>query len=152
VFAEAATGREATMQAQKHRPDIRAMDISIPELNGLEAIRKICKLVPTIGIAVFSLHHSNQLVRDAVEAGVRVYVLKSDACCLRWKPSSMADHSLRRALLETIVNGAFNESILVRCRCLVCNATQTTNSSQWTARCGSGLSSTVCGTCFAILQ
>jgi len=79
ICAEAATGREAIMLAQKHHPDIAVIDISMPELNGLEAIRKLHKMLPKMEIAVFSLHYSDQLVRDAVEAGARAYVLKSDA-------------------------------------------------------------------------
>ena len=57
------------MQAQKHRPDIAVMDISMPELNGLEAIRMICKVLPKVRIAIFSLHYSDDLVREAVESG-----------------------------------------------------------------------------------
>jgi DNA-binding NarL/FixJ family response regulator len=55
------------------------MDVSMPELNGLEAARRIHKLFPKIGILILTLHFSDQLVRDIVEAGARAYIMKSDA-------------------------------------------------------------------------
>src|SRR5579863_4499523 len=79
VCAEAATGREAIAMAAQHRPDIVVMDISMPGLNGLEATRKIRKMLPKAGILILSLHYSDQLVREVVDAGARAYLLKSDA-------------------------------------------------------------------------
>jgi DNA-binding NarL/FixJ family response regulator len=79
VCAEAATGRQAVTLAEQHRPDIVVMDIAMPELNGLEATRRIRKLFPKIEILVLSLHYSDELVREVVDAGARAYVLKSDA-------------------------------------------------------------------------
>jgi DNA-binding NarL/FixJ family response regulator len=51
----------------------------MPDLNGLEATRKIRKLLPKTGIVVFSFHFIDQLVREVVDAGAQAYVLKSDA-------------------------------------------------------------------------
>jgi len=79
VCAEAATGREAIVQAEKHRPDIVVMDIAMPSLNGLEAIRKISKILPKTEFVVLSAHYTDQLVRQVIEAGAHAYVLKSDA-------------------------------------------------------------------------
>jgi DNA-binding NarL/FixJ family response regulator len=79
VCAEAATGREAIALAAQYRPDIVVMDISMPGLNGLEATRKIRKMLPKAGVVVLSLHYSDQLVREVVDAGARAYILKSDA-------------------------------------------------------------------------
>jgi DNA-binding NarL/FixJ family response regulator len=79
VCAEAATGREAVALAEQHRPDIAVMDIAMPELNGLEATRRIRKLFPSTEVLVLSLHYSDELVREVVDAGARAYVLKSDA-------------------------------------------------------------------------
>jgi DNA-binding NarL/FixJ family response regulator len=79
VCAEATTGREAVALAAQHRPDIVIMDIRMPELNGLEATRKIRKMLPQTQVLVLSLHYSDQLVREIVDAGARAYVLKSDA-------------------------------------------------------------------------
>jgi DNA-binding NarL/FixJ family response regulator len=79
VCAEAATGREAIMLAEQHQPDIVVTDIAMPGLNGIEAVRKICKMLPKTEILVLSMHYSDQLVREVVEAGASAYVLKSDA-------------------------------------------------------------------------
>jgi DNA-binding NarL/FixJ family response regulator len=79
VCGEAKTGREAVALAEQLQPDIVVMDVSMPELDGLEAARKINKLFPKMGILILTLHFSDQLVRDIVAAGARAYILKSDA-------------------------------------------------------------------------
>ena len=79
ICAEAATGREAIAQAQRHRPDIVVMDIAMPGLNGLEATRKIRKMLPKTQVVMLSLHYSDQLVREVLDSGARSYILKSDA-------------------------------------------------------------------------
>lgn len=79
VCGEARTGREAVSLAEEHKPDIVVIDISMPDLNGLEAARRIRKALPKTGIIILSLHFSDQLVKDIVEAGARAYVMKADA-------------------------------------------------------------------------
>ena len=79
VCAEAGTGREAIANAEKHRPNLAVMDIAMPELNGLEAIRSISKMLPKTEFVVLSVHYSEQLVKEIIEAGAHAYVLKSDA-------------------------------------------------------------------------
>ena len=79
VCAAAATGREAVALAAEHRPNIVVIDISMPELNGLEATRKIRKMLPNTEVLVLSFHYSDQLVREVVDSGARAYILKSDA-------------------------------------------------------------------------
>src|SRR5437879_2572014 len=79
LCAEATNGREAVVLAAQHRPDIVVMDISMPELSGLEATRQIRKMLPKTEVLVLSLHYSDQLVREIVDAGARAYVLKSDS-------------------------------------------------------------------------
>jgi DNA-binding NarL/FixJ family response regulator len=79
VCAEAATGREAVGMAELYRPDIVVMDIVMPELSGLEATRRIRRLLPRTEVLVLSLHYSDELVRKVMDAGARGYVLKSDA-------------------------------------------------------------------------
>jgi DNA-binding NarL/FixJ family response regulator len=79
VCAEASTGREAIALASQHRPNIVVMDIAMPGLNGLEATRKIRKMLPKTEVAILSLHYSDQLVREVLDSGARAYILKSDA-------------------------------------------------------------------------
>ena len=79
VCGEAKTGREAVALAEQLKPEIVVLDISMPDLNGLEAARRIHKLFPKTGILILTLHFSDQLVRDIIEAGARAYIMKSDA-------------------------------------------------------------------------
>ena len=79
VCAEAVTGRQAVTLAQEHKPDIVVMDITMPELNGLEAARQILKTVPGVKVLILSVHESKELVREILDAGAHGYVLKSDA-------------------------------------------------------------------------
>ncbi len=79
VCGEAKTGREAVNLAEQLKPDIVVMDISMPDLNGLEAARRIHRLFPKTGIVILTLHFSDQLVRDIVDTGARAYIMKSDA-------------------------------------------------------------------------
>ena len=79
VAGEAVTGREAVDLAKRLSPDIVVMDLSLPELNGLDAARQILKDSPRTEVLVLTMHHSEELVRNVLQAGARGYVLKSDA-------------------------------------------------------------------------
>jgi DNA-binding NarL/FixJ family response regulator len=79
ICAEAHTGREAVAKAEELRPDIVILDITMPELNGVEAARRILKASPNTEILVLSVHYSDQLIRDILDAGVRGYIVKSDS-------------------------------------------------------------------------
>jgi DNA-binding NarL/FixJ family response regulator len=79
VAGEAVTGREAVDLAKRLYPDIVVMDLSLPELNGLDAARQILKDSPRTEVLVLTMHHSEELVRNVLQAGARGYVLKSDA-------------------------------------------------------------------------
>jgi DNA-binding NarL/FixJ family response regulator len=79
VCAEAATGREAVALAVEHRPHVAVLDLSMPELNGLEATRRIRQAVPETEVLVFTMHESEELIREVLAAGARGYLLKSDA-------------------------------------------------------------------------
>ena len=78
VVADVANGREALETTQRLRPDIVVLDISMPELNGIEATRRILAAVPTTEVIVLTMHESEKLVRRILEAGARGYVSKSD--------------------------------------------------------------------------
>jgi DNA-binding NarL/FixJ family response regulator len=79
VCGEAATGREAVEKAIKLKPDIVVMDMSMPELNGLEATRQIRPALPRTEVLILTMHQSGQMVRELLAAGARGYLLKSDA-------------------------------------------------------------------------
>ena len=79
IVGEATTGREAVKKVEELKPDVVVMDISMPELNGLEAVRQIVRLVPRTEVLVLTMHESEDLVREVLEAGARGYLLKSDA-------------------------------------------------------------------------
>jgi DNA-binding NarL/FixJ family response regulator len=79
VCGEATTGRDAVEQSRRLHPDVVVMDLSLPELNGLDATRQILKDAPQTEVLVLTMHHSEELARDVLKAGARGYVLKSDA-------------------------------------------------------------------------
>jgi DNA-binding NarL/FixJ family response regulator len=79
VVAEAADGREAISKALATRPDIAVIDYSLPVMNGIEVVRQIRKHVPETEILLFTMHESKALAQELLRAGVRGYLLKSDA-------------------------------------------------------------------------
>jgi DNA-binding NarL/FixJ family response regulator len=79
VCGEAADGREAVKLALKLKPDVVVLDLSMPELNGLEATRQIRRELPHTEVLIFTMHETEQLIREVLSAGARGYVLKSDA-------------------------------------------------------------------------
>jgi len=92
VVGEAANGREAVEKAIKLRPDVAVVDISMPELDGVEVVRQIRKAVPDAKVLVLTMHESGQMVRHALEAGARGYLLKSDLSdCLTKAVRAIAD-------------------------------------------------------------
>jgi DNA-binding NarL/FixJ family response regulator len=78
VAAEAADGREAVEKAKLVQPDVTILDLSMPELNGLEAAREILKTVST-KVLILTMYDSDALIRLTLEAGAQGYLLKSDA-------------------------------------------------------------------------
>jgi DNA-binding NarL/FixJ family response regulator len=79
VCGEARDGREAVKLALELKPDVVVLDLSMPELNGLEATRQIRRELPRTEILIFTMHETEQLIREVLAAGARGYVLKSDA-------------------------------------------------------------------------
>jgi DNA-binding NarL/FixJ family response regulator len=79
IVGEATTGREAVEQVRRLRPDVVVLGISLPELNGLEATRKIVKEAPRTKVLILTMHNSEEVTREILRAGARGVVLKSDA-------------------------------------------------------------------------
>ena len=79
VVGEALDGRDAIEKAETLRPDVIIMDISMPEMNGIEATRIICERLPMVKIIILSMHHTNEHIFRAIQAGARAYLLKESA-------------------------------------------------------------------------
>jgi len=79
VVAKASEGREALDLAIRLRPDVVVMDITMPGLNGIDATRTLVEKTPEIGVVVLSMHSTVELVRQALLAGARGYLLKESA-------------------------------------------------------------------------
>jgi len=78
VVGEAANGRQAVEKAIKLKPDVAIVDISMPEVDGIEVVRQIRHALPDTKILVLTMHESDQMVRRALGAGASGYLLKSD--------------------------------------------------------------------------
>ncbi len=79
VVGEAGDGPGAVKKAQELAPDIVLMDISLPNLNGIEATRRILALRPQVKVIVLSMHSDPRFVREALTAGASGYLLKDSA-------------------------------------------------------------------------
>ncbi|NWJ44599.1 MAG: response regulator transcription factor [Chloroflexi bacterium] len=75
VLAEAANGKEALNLVEKHKPDVLLTDITMPEINGLELVRKL-KQRSNVKIIILSMHSSEEYVWEALDAGANGYLLK----------------------------------------------------------------------------
>ena len=76
VAGEAATGREVVELTSELRPDVVLMDIQMPQINGIEATRRILEANPEIGVVVLTMFEDDDSVFSAMRAGARGYVLK----------------------------------------------------------------------------
>ncbi|MGA9884267.1 MAG: response regulator transcription factor [Candidatus Acidiferrales bacterium] len=79
IVAEAAEGQEALRQIELQHPDIVVMDIAMPVLNGLEAARTISHSFPKVKTILLTQHDEEQYLSQALDAGVKGYILKSQA-------------------------------------------------------------------------
>jgi DNA-binding NarL/FixJ family response regulator len=79
VVGEAADGAEALEKAKNLNPDVMVLDVTMPRMNGLEACRLLRRQSPDLEILFVTQHDSPQMMREALEAGARGYVVKSNA-------------------------------------------------------------------------
>jgi two-component system, NarL family, response regulator NreC len=77
VIAEASDGQEVIRLAEAHHPDVAVMDISMPILNGIDAARELARSCPKTRVILLTQHEEEQYLHEALESGVRGYVLKS---------------------------------------------------------------------------
>lgn len=93
VIAEAGDGRSAIKLAQEHQPDVILMDITMPDLNGIDACYQILKIDPAARIIFLSMHIDHHFVKKALQAGALGYLLKDSG----WQ-------ELKRAI-DTVLDG-----------------------------------------------
>ena len=79
VIGEASDGAEAVEKARNLNPDVMVLDVTMPRMNGLEACRLLRRQTPALEILFVTQHDSPQMMREALEAGARGYVVKSNA-------------------------------------------------------------------------
>src|SRR5260370_6889047 len=79
IIDEAEDGIEAVEKADRLKPDVVVLDVSMPRMDGLEACRRIRKSVPRSEVLIVTQHDSPQMMREALGAGARGYIVKSDA-------------------------------------------------------------------------
>jgi DNA-binding NarL/FixJ family response regulator len=99
VVAEASDGREALRLAEEHSPDVVIMDIAMPNMNGIEATRRILAVHPATAVVILSMHQDESYVLRSLKAGAKGYLLKD---------------SLRSDVLEAIRAAAQGRSFLTR--------------------------------------
>lgn len=92
VVGEASDGLEAIEKAKKLKPDVVIMDITMPAMNGLEATPIIKKEIPAAEVLILSQHHSEQILREAQNAGAMGYLLKSHANWLTVAVETVSEH------------------------------------------------------------
>ena len=108
IVGEAGDGIEAVEKAKRLKPDLAIVDISMPELDGIQVTRQIREAVPNTKVLVLTMHESEQLVESALDAGAHGYVLKSDltACLVKAvKEISGGGRSLTTKVTEIVVEG-----------------------------------------------
>ena len=76
IVGEAGNGREALALAESLKPDVVVMDVAMPELNGIEATRRIAEVAPHTRVIALSMHKDSVYVREILRAGARGYLLK----------------------------------------------------------------------------
>ena len=79
VIGEAADGRETLDMVEKLSPDVVIMDISMPDLNGIDATRMIINEAPDVKVIALSMHHDKQFVSEIFKAGASGYLIKDSA-------------------------------------------------------------------------
>jgi DNA-binding NarL/FixJ family response regulator len=79
VVAEVSNGREAVEKAEELKPDVCVMDVTMPELNGIEATRRLAKVAPKTRVLALSMHKDSVYVREILRAGAKGYLLKDSS-------------------------------------------------------------------------
>lgn len=113
VVAEASNGREAARQAPRINPDVVVMDLTMPELNGVEATRQIREDCPATKVIILSMHSSSEHIFQALRAGAHGYLVKESAG-MEVIGAIRAVHAGKRYLSEKIGDQMIDEYIHAR--------------------------------------
>jgi DNA-binding NarL/FixJ family response regulator len=112
ICGEAGNAAEALQIAAQAKPDILVVDISMPRVSGLDLILQIRKILPKVEILVLTMHDSERMVAQALRAGARGYLLKSDdsgrlieAVSALCRHNTYFSASVSDTLLHTYLNG-----------------------------------------------
>jgi DNA-binding NarL/FixJ family response regulator len=116
ICSEAATGREALDCVRESRPDLIVLDLTMPEMGGLELTRAIREQSPSTAVLILTMHFSEELAREVLRAGALAYVLKSDADTELLAAIDHVRHNqpfftgaLAASMAHTFVHGAVEE-------------------------------------------
>ena len=113
VIGDAANGREAVRQVVQLRPDVAVIDIAMPELNGIEASRKISEVCPSTQVIILSMHSSTEHIFRALQVGARGYLLKESAG-IEVVNAVRAVHAGHRYLSQKISDGLIDDYVRQR--------------------------------------
>jgi DNA-binding NarL/FixJ family response regulator len=102
LVGEAASGLSALKIIREQRPDVAVLDISMPELNGIVLSRRLAGEMPALRLLVLTLHEDRAYLNQALEAGVRGYVLKRSAV-----------ENLVQAIRAVVVGGLYIDPAIV---------------------------------------
>ncbi|MGA2602942.1 MAG: response regulator transcription factor [Verrucomicrobiia bacterium] len=111
VCGEAVNGRQAVELARQLGPDVIVLDVTMPELNGLEAARQIRKAIPKAEVLILTMHESEKLVSEVLAAGAHGYILKADTARLLVSAvESLAQHQpfFTGKVSEVVLSGYLN--------------------------------------------
>lgn len=101
VVGEASDGAEAVEKAKNLKPDVMVLDVTMPRMNGLEACRLLRMQAPQLEILFVTQHDSPQMMREALDAGARGYVVKSNAA----RDLLQAVEAVSQHRVFTVLNG-----------------------------------------------
>lgn len=117
VAGEAGSGGEALRLAREIKPDLITMDVSLPDMSGIEAVREIVRAIPAAPILMLSMHPKFEFVAEAFKAGAKGYVVKEatsarmiqamDALC---RGEFFLDGQVSQDIVAKLVAGAGKES------------------------------------------
>jgi two-component system, NarL family, response regulator NreC len=110
VVAEAGDGRQAVRLAKEFKPDIVIMDISMPDMNGIDATRKIVRSLPGVKVVALSMHSDRRFVLGMLEAGAFGYLNKD--CAFNELASAVRNVALGQLYLSPSIQGIVVQSYL----------------------------------------